>query len=371
MADPRVERLADVIVSYSTAVRAGDLVVVDATPLAAPLVRETYGRVLRAGGHPHVRVAVDGIEEALFREGSEEQLQWVSPAREQDVERADVRIVFEAEYNTRSMTQVDPARQALAGRARKRLGDRLFARTAAGEMRWCVTVYPTNAAAQEAGMSLAQYEDFVFGAGLLDREDPVAEWRALADRIGGLAGWLGGKDELRVVADGTDLRIGVGGRTWVASGGKENFPDGEVFTGPVETRVDGEISFTYPAAFRGRVVEGLALRFQDGEVVDASATRGQAFLEEMLAMDAGSRRAGEFAFGLNEALTEFTANTLFDEKIGGTVHLALGKSYPETGGRNESALHWDLVCDLRQGSEVYADGELVYENGRFLNGVAG
>jgi len=365
--DPRLERLADVVVDYSAAVKAGDLVVLEATPLAAPLVRETYRRILAAGGHPEVRMAVDGVAEALLDEGNEAQLGWVSPARVEQIERADVRIVFESEYNTRSLSDADPAKQAIVQRARKRLGDRLFERYASGELRWLVTLWPTQAAAQEAGMSLAEYEDFVFRAGFLDRDDPAGAWRDFGERLDGLAEWLGKTRELRVVAEDTDLRLGVEGRTWVASSGRENFPDGEIFTGPVETSVEGEIAFSFPAAFGGRVIEGVRLRFEGGEVVEASAKRGGEFLDEMLALDEGARRVGEFAFGLNESITEFTLNTLFDEKIGGTAHLALGKSYPETGGLNTSALHWDLVTDLRTGSEVFADGELVYRDGRFLD----
>ena len=366
MADPRVEALADVAVSYSTAVRPGDLVVIDATPLAAPLVRSTYRRVVAAGGHPEVRIRVDGVAEALLALGDETQLGWLSPARREEVERADVRIVFEADFNTRGLSGADPARQATVQRARKHVSDRVFARAHAGELRWLVTLYPTNAAAQDAGMSLPEYEAFVYRAGLLDRPDPVAAWRELGERLQRLARWLETKSRLRVVAEGTDFTLGVAGRRWVPSRGKENLPDGEVFTGPVETSIEGDVRFTYPAAFRGRIVEGIELRFERGEVVSARATRGQAFLEEMITIDDGARRVGEFSFGMNEAVSEFTLNTLFDEKIGGTIHLALGKSYPETGGTNASALHWDLVCDLRERSEVYADGELVYRDGRFL-----
>jgi aminopeptidase len=369
VADPRLERLADVVVSYSTRVRPGDLVLIDASPLGAPIARETYRRVLAAGGNPAVRIGVDAAAEALLRHGSDDQLRWLSPARSEEVEHADVRIRFESDVNTRALSGVDPARQAVVQRARRPLADRLLQRAAAGELRWLVTLYPTQGAAQEAGMSLAEYEDFVFRAGRLDSGDPVAEWAAFGDELDRLAGWLAGKDELHVVADGTDLRVRVGGRRWIASCGRENFPDGEVFTGPVETSVEGEIRFSFPAAFQGRVVEGVELRFERGEVVAASAKRGGRFLDEMLALDDGARRVGEFAFGMNDAITEFTLNTLFDEKIGGTIHLALGKSYPETGGKNESALHWDLVCDLRRGGEVYADGELVYRDGRFLGDV--
>jgi aminopeptidase len=369
VADARVERLADVVVAYSTAVRPGDLVVIDAGPAAAPLVRETYRRVLAAGGHPQVHSTLEGALETLLQEGGDDQVEWISPARIEEVEHADVRIVFDAETNTRTMTGVDPARQALAQRARKHLGDRLFARAAAGELRWMVTLFPTHAAAQDAGMSLAEYEDFVYRAGFLERDDPVGEWTAFGDRLAALAEQLETFSKLRIVAEGTDLTVGVGGRGWVASRGRENFPDGEVFTGPVETATEGTVRFTFPGSFQGRVVEGVELRFEGGEVVDASARRGEPFLREMLAVDEGARRIGEFAFGMNDAVTEFTLNTLFDEKIGGTMHLALGKAYPETGGLNASALHWDLVCDLRRDSEVYADGELVYRDGRFVNGA--
>lgn len=369
MVDPRLGRLAEVAVSYSTRVAPDELVVIDSGPLGAPLVREIHRRVLAAGAHPLVNITLEETQEALLREGSDAQLEFLSPARVEEIETADVRIVLEAEENTRTLFAADPSRQTVHKRARKVLGDRLFERSASGELRWLVTLFPTQAAAQDAGMSLVDYEDFVYRAGLLDREDPVREWRELAERLDRVAAWLDTKDELHVVAEGTDLRLRVGGRHWVASRGFENFPDGEVFTGPVETSVEGTVRCSFPAAYHGRIVEEAELRFECGEVVAAEAARGRDFLEEMLALDDGARRMGEFAFGMNEAITEFTLNTLFDEKIGGTMHFALGKSYPETGGRNESALHWDLVCDLRSGSEVHADGELVYRDGRFLDGL--
>jgi aminopeptidase len=215
-------------------------------------------------------------------------------------------------------------------------------------------------------MSLSDYERFVFAAQLLDGGDPVRAWRELGRRIARLAEWLSDVRELQIVAEGTDLRFSVEGRHWTVCGGEANLPDGECFTAPIEASLDGEVHFTYPAVFHRRVVEDVRLRFRGGEVVEAAAARGQAFLEEMLALDDGARRVGEFSFGLNDAVQRFTGEALFDEKIGGTVHLALGEAYPETGGTNVSALHWDMVCDLREGGKVYADGELVYENGRFL-----
>jgi aminopeptidase len=355
LADSRLARLADVLVSYSTGIERGDIVLLETTPLAAPLLRELHRQVVGAGGHPHVRIGLDGAAEALLSQGSDEQIQWVNPTRIEDFERADVRIAIEASSNTRELTGIDPARQARYSVARESLRERYLERSRNGELRSVVSAYPTTASAQDAEMSLDDYEDFVYRAGFLDRDDPVAAWREVGERL-----------EIRVVAEGTDLTLGVAGRTWIPCDGKENFPDGEVFTGPEETSVEGRISFTYPATFGGRMVRGIVLRFEGGEVVEAHADDGEPFLREMLAMDEGARRAGEFAFGMNDAVREFTGHTLYDEKIGGTVHLALGMSYPESGGLNRSALHWDLVCDLRSGSEVYADGELVYRNGEFL-----
>lgn len=368
MAD-RLDRLAGILVDYSTRVREGDLVTIDTGPAAAPLVRRLWRRVLEAGGHPHLRLDVDGAPELLLREGSDEQVGWTSPQRRAEVERADVRIAIEADVNTRANSRVAPERQAQAERARDLVRQIHFARVSSGDLRYVVTLYPTQAAAQDADMSLPEYEDFVFRAGLLDRDDPQAEWEALGRAYGRLAAWLDERKEIRVVGDGTDLTLGVAGRTWVPCDGRENFPDGEIFTGPVETQVDGTIRFTYPAGYAGRRVGGVELEFRGGEVVRAEAEEGADLLREMLSLDDGARRAGEFSFGLNESVTEFTGHTLFDEKIGGTVHLALGASYPESGGQVQSALHWDLVCDLRSGSEAYADGELVYRDGRFLDGL--
>jgi aminopeptidase len=362
----RLRRLADLLVGYSAGVGPGELVLLEGPVGVEPLLDELYGAVLRAGGHPVTRVALD-LEEYLLAEGSEEQISWVNPARREDIERADVRIVIEGPANTRALTGMDPSRQALAERARAVLSERYLERARNGELRWVLSAYPTRAAAQEAEMSLAEYEEFVYRAAFLDDGDAVGRWRSFSEEVERVAELLSTKTELRIVAEGTDLTLEVGARTWIPSDGHENFPDGEVFTAPHETSVEGEIRFTYPAVFRGRQVDDVRLRFRDGEVVEATAARGQEFLREMIAVDAGARRAGELAFGLNEAIPVFTRNILFDEKIGGTVHLALGSAYAESGGENRSALHWDMICDLRTGGEVYADGELVYRDGHFLD----
>ncbi len=366
MPDRYHERLADVLVSYSTGVKPGDLVLLESPAPAAPLVQEVFRSIVRAGGHVLPRISLEAMGETLLRYGNDEQLEWVNPTRIEEFERADVRIVLLASSNTRSLSTIDPSRQALYGRAHEKLGARYLQRAAEGSLRWVLTQFPTPSVAQDAEMSLEQYEQFVYKAGKLDDDDPIASWRAFAARVESVAGFLGSKSELRIVAEDTDLRVGVGGRTWIPARGAENFPDGETFTGPVEDSVEGTIRFTFPAVFQGREVEDVRLRFEGGEVVEATAAQGQNFLREMIAMDDGAKRVGEFAFGLNDGITEYTKNTLFDEKIGGTCHLALGTAYPETGGLNRSGLHWDMVCDLRGDSEVYADGELVYRDGDFV-----
>jgi aminopeptidase len=371
MSDSRHRRLAEVLVDFCAGVQEGDLVTLESTTTAAPILRELYRRVLEAGAHPLPRVSLEGVLENLLKHGDDDQLAWENPARADDIETVDVRIVLDAPGNTKRLSNIDPARHARYQRSTERLRNRYLERAAAGQLRWVLTAFPTQAAAQDASMSLDEYEDFVFGASFLDDPDPVGRWREFGTRLDRIGRFLGEKRELRVVAEGTDLRLAVEGRTWIPAKGRENLPDGEVFTAPLETSVEGEIRFTYPAVFNAREVEDVRLRFEGGEVVEATATRGEEFLREMIGVDDGARRVGEFAFGLNDAVPIFTRNILFDEKIGGTVHLALGTAYPETGGLNRSALHWDMICDLRSGSEVYADGELVYRDGRFLNGTNG
>jgi aminopeptidase len=370
MSDSRHERFADVLVGYSAAVQPGDLVTLESTTLAAPIIRELFRAVLRAGAHPLPRIALEGLTENLLKHGNPDQLAWENPARADDIETVDVRIVLEAAANTKRFSNIPLERHAQHERSNERLRNRYLERAAAGELRWVLTAFPTAAAAQDAAMSIAEYEDFVYGAAFVDDPDPVGRWREFAERIERVADFLAEKRELRIVADGTDLTLVTAGRKWIPAKGRENLPDGEVFTAPLETSVDGEIRFTYPAVFNAREVDDVRLRFEAGEVVSAEAARGAGFLREMIGLDDGARRVGEVAFGLNDGVRMFTKNILFDEKIGGTIHLALGTAYPESGGLNRSALHWDMICDLRSGSEVYADGELVYRDGKFLNGIS-
>jgi aminopeptidase len=364
-------KLADVLIGYSTAVGSGDAVQIDAHRTATPLLREIYRRALRAGGNPSTQLIVDEAVVAQITEGTDEQVGWMPLNVRWTLEHGEVWIVLVGPENTKDLSEVDPAKMARWLQAREPYNARYLERSASGEFRWTLCAYPTDATAQEAGMSLSEFEDVVYKAAFLESEDPVATWKTFGERLERAASFLETTSELRLVAEDTDLTLRVDGRTWIRADGKRNMPDGEVFTGPIESSVEGTIRFSFPATMRGRQVEDVRLRFEGGEVVEAAAARGQDFLGKLIGMDDGARRVGEFAFGLNDAVTEYTGTLLLDEKIGGTVHLALGKSVPGTGGENVSALHWDMVCDLRRGGEVYADGELVYRDGGFVNGAAG
>ncbi len=368
MRDPRLDKLAEVLVHYSIPVRPGHLVSLVGPPLAEPLIVTLYREVLLAGGHPFVLMAPEACAELLYRHGSTEQIACLNPFEVREVETVDIALHVLAPENTRALTNLDPSKQALRSRARWPIMELFLRRAAAKSLRWVATQFPCQAAAQDANMSLAEYEGFVFAAGMLDREAPALAWQALSERQARLVDFLQPVRELRLVTPrGTDLRLGVAGRQWINCDGHENFPDGEVFTGPLEEATEGTVWFDFPAVHGGCEVQGVRLVFRAGRVVEASATVGEAFLISMLDQDAGARVLGEAALGCNYAITRHTRNTLFDEKIGGTFHLALGASYPESGGKNQSGLHWDMVGDLRCGGRVEADGQVISQDGRFIH----
>jgi aminopeptidase len=364
--DPRVERLAELVVDYSLELREGQILRIDAVDVGAPLALNIYRAALAVGAHPYTNVTLEGIPELLLREGSEEQLDYVSPLQWSEIETIDALITIWSEANTRALTRVKPARQARHLAAQRKLSNRRWERIASGEMRWCGTLFPTHAHAQEAEMSLEEYEDFVFSACHVDEDDPAAHWRLVAASLAARAEELESVRELRILGPDTDLRLGVEGRKWLAADGRYNMPDGEVFTSPVEGETEGEIRFTFPAVYHGREVTDVRLRFAGGSVTAAEAARGDDYLQSLLAIDDGARVVGELAFGLNYEIDRWTRNILFDEKIGGTLHIALGSAFPQAGGVNTSGLHWDMICDLRSEGEVYADGELIWKAGRFL-----
>lgn len=366
MADPRIEKLADVIIGYSLGIKEGDFFVINSPPIAEPLVEALYVRALKRGAFPITTIGLPHLAEIFLKNASEEQLRWVSPVQKMIYESADATFSILADTNTKAMTNTDPAKQMARSRAMTDLTKTYMERAASGALRWSLTLYPTESYAQDAGMSLAEYEDFVYGAGLLNEPDPVAAWKKQGAEQQRLIDWLHGKDHVHVVGPDTDLTLSIKGRTFINADGARNFPDGEIFTGPVEASINGHIHFSYPANLGGRDIEDIRLTFEDGVVVQATAARGQDYLEKLLDTDAGARRVGEFAFGTNYSIQQFTKNTLFDEKIGGTIHMALGRAYPETGGMNESAIHTDIVCDLRDGGEITVDGETFAKDGTFV-----
>jgi aminopeptidase len=368
MTDPRVAKLADLLVNYSLELKPGQLVRIDGGTVAAPLVRELYRSALRVGANPRTRVEVEGVDVIAVNESTEEQLTFVAEVERFDIEHVDAVITIWGDRNTRSLSQADPQRVSKRIASRRTLTNRLWERIDEGQAKWVGTRFPTDAHAQDAEMALAEYEDFVYGAcHVRVDEDPVAHWRAVSVDLGERARELNEFTELRIVGPDTDLRINVAGREWLAADGKLNMPDGEIFTSPVETETEGDIRFSFPAIFQGRAVEDVRLRFEGGRVVHAEAGKGNEFLQSLLDMDEGARILGEASFGVNYEIDRFTRDILFDEKIGGTMHFALGSSFKKLGGRNESGLHWDMICDLRADGEVYADGELIWKAGQFLH----
>jgi len=364
--DQRAERLAQILVRYSTRVGKGDTCVIQSTTNAEPLVQAVYEEVLRAGGLPIMALTPEAAAPALYELASDDQLDWVAPPSMWAAEHADVRIAVMADANTHELSQADPRKQARVQKARKPMLETVMRRSAAGEHRWSLTLFPTLAYAADAGMSLARYEDFFYAACLTDDPDPVTAWRRQSDEVRRLTEWIQGREEVHIQAPGTDIRLNVSGRTFVPCYGQHNMPDGEFFTGPHEDGVDGEVSFSFPAAYAGREVAGVRLRFEAGKVVDASAAQGEDYLLETLDTDAGARHLGELGIGTNYGITTATKEILLDEKIGGTAHMAIGASYPETGGTNDSAVHWDMVCDLRQAGSITVDGEELQRDGRFV-----
>ena len=350
MIDP--DAFAALLCDWCLDVRRRDYVLVFTTPLAAPLIRAFHrAAITRGAWAPGLRVAIPGVAEDFYRLAPDELLDEVAPQDLAEMERTDAYLNIQAPENTRALAAIDPVTIARAARAREAIQEVRLGK------RWCGTLWPTPALAQEAGMSDDDYAAFVNRALFLDRPDPVAAWRELSDRQAGLVDRLSDAREIRIEADGTDLHLRVDGRTWINSNGRRNMPSGEVFTGPLEDSANGTIRFTVPSSPRGVSVEGVELTFENGEVRKATAERGQDYLDAALATDDGARFLGELGIGTNSGIDRPTGSILLDEKMAGTVHLALGRSYPETGGRNSSALHWDLICDLRDGGRVTADGD--------------
>lgn len=365
MPDSRVTKLAQLLVDYCVGVRPGDNVLLTGSSVTLPLLTETHRAIIRAGGHTLLNWTEEHFAEILLKEGSDQQLGHIPEPVKLVYDTYDCLIKVGGDRNTRALSGVDPSRQRIRRAASRDLLQTMMARAAGGDLRWVATLFPTHAQAQEADMSLSEFETFVYRACHVDKDDPVAEWQKISERQQILVDWLAGKKEVKVTGPDVDLTLSIDGRTFVNSDGRRNMPSGEIFTGPVEQSVNGWVRFTYPAIHDGREVEGVQLYFKEGEIVDACAAKNEAFLLNVLETDAGARYLGEFALGTNHGIDRFTKSILFDEKIGGTIHMAVGAGYPETGSKNQSAVHWDMICDMRDGGEIWVDGELFYRSGTF------
>lgn len=367
--DPRIQRWAKTLVNYCLSIQPGEMLAINATPAAEELIAEVYRETLRAGGHPVVNLSLPSVSEVLLAEGSDDQIGWISPASRATIENMDARLHIMSETNTRQLAGTDPKKQAMLGKAGREVFAKRRERVDPDKDRWCLTLFPTNAFAQDAEMSLHNFTEFVYDACFLNSEDPAERWRELGRQQQFYCDWLKDKQEAHVIGPDTDIRVKFGGRIFRNSDGKRNFPSGEFFTSPLEDSANGHIRFTVPSVVSGHLVSDIRLTFEHGRVVESSAAQGEAFLKDMLASDDGASRLGEFAVGNNFGIQQGIRNILFDEKIGGTIHMALGASYPECGGKNTSQLHWDMVCDLREaagGGEVWVDGTLLLKDGALV-----
>ena len=359
------EKMAKIMTEYSQPVNQGDIVVIDGSNESEELVLALYEAVLQKGGHPHVQGGYSGLMERFTKYASDEQIQFLSPIRMAYVEHVNIYYSIWATQNTKAFSRVDPNKMSMFQKANKPFRDKWEERELAGDLRWCILPWPTQGMAQEAERSILDYTQFVYEACALDKDDPIAHWASVRDEQMKLVEYLDGKHSVVVEGKNIELSLSIEGRNWISCHGNLNFPDGEVYTCPVEDSVNGHVKFNLPTNYGGRELTGVCLDFKDGKVVSASADKGEDFLLSQLDTDEGARFLGEFAIGTNWGITEVTGSTLFDEKLGGTIHMALGLGFPKAGGKNKSVVHWDMVHDMKEGGRLIVDDELVYENGRF------
>ncbi|MCY6370871.1 aminopeptidase [Clostridium ganghwense] len=369
MSDPRLNKLAKLLVNYSAEVKKGDFVLVQCEDVAEPWMVEVVKETIKAGAHVETVLTSHEVSQAKLKYSSDEQLQEENFIQKTALEKADVWLTAWGTKNTKANSNVDSKKIQLSTKGATSWRKIYSEKMGDGSLRWCGTQFPTYADAQEANMSLSEYEDFVYGAGLLDSEDPVAEWKKISAYHERWIKYLNDKKELHIISEGTDIKVNMAGRNWINCDGKVNFPDGEIFTSPVEDGINGHITFSFPGIYAGKEIEGISLEVKEGKVVKATAKKGEELLKTLLETDEGASRFGEVAIGTNYGIKNFTRNMLFDEKIGGTIHMAIGDSMPEAGGKNKSVIHWDMLCDMRDGGKIYADGELFYENGKLMDEI--
>lgn len=360
-------KLAKLAVNYSVEVKKGQRVFIGGPALAKELFQAVYVEVLKAGGHPLLSPRIEGAAELFYKYGSEDQLLYYDEVSKKIDKEFDCFIIIQGDYNRKKLSLVDPKLIAKkrGSPANKEFEMIVKKRFANGEMKWVAIPYPCHSYAQEASMDLFSYSDFVRKALFLDKEDPINEWKEMEKKNKKLVEYLNQFENFQVLGEDTNLTLSVKGRIWCNASGRVNLPDGEVYTGPLEDSVNGCIRFTYPGIYQGREIENVYLEFKDGKVTKATADKGEELLHEIIAIE-NANIIGEFAFGTNYGITDFTKNMAFDEKIGGTMHCALGAGYPETGSKNYCGIHWDLLKDMRlPESKVIADSKVIYEEGKW------
>ena len=363
--NPILKKYANLLVNYCVELKAGDKLYVDSSTLAEPLVREVYRAAIKVGAHVEVNLDFREKGRIFLTEAKEDQLNYVSPFYKQAMEEFDAYLRIRAPYNLREDQNVDPEKVKISKTARADVHKTYFKRTATRELKRNLCQYPTMAAAQNAGMSLEEYEQFVYSACNLLTDDPIDQWLQVRKFQQQIVDVLNRKEKINYKGEGIDISFSTKGRTWINSDGQTNMPSGEVYTSPIEDSVNGVINFSYPAVYMGHEVEDVTLWVKDGLVEKWDAKVGKEFLNQIFNMD-GARRFGEAAIGTNYNINRFTKNILFDEKIGGTVHMAIGQSYLQAGGKNQSSIHWDMIANMTNGGEIFADDEKIYENGKFL-----
>lgn len=365
------EKYAKVLVEYSTKVQKNDLVIIRATsPVAEPLVKAVYKLVIQKGGNPILRTSICDMSDIFIKYASDEQLDYVDPFSKLEYEKVDKYISIGAPLNVKNMARADKTKLARRSKATRELSELLLSRSAKGEASWVIADVPTNALAQEAKMSFDEYSEFLFSACFLNLDNPIERLIKMDEEQKKWIEYLNKTSKIRILGEKTDITFSTAGRKWISCCGLNNYPDGEVFTSPVEDSANGEIYFDFPAIYRGNEAHKIHLKLENGKVIEAHAEKGEEFLNSMLDMDEGSRFVGEIAIGTNEMIQDVTGNILFDEKIGGSIHMAVGASYPETGGKNLSGLHWDIIKNMKDtngnSGEIYADDILIYKSGKFL-----
>jgi aminopeptidase len=358
------QKYAKLLLHYSLRLKKGDRLLIMSSYLAEELLKEVYRESLAIGAYPEFNISINGTEKIFYDTANDDQLKYVSPTIKYALENYEAFLMIRAPFNLKELETIDPAKKQIVSLGRAYINKTIFTRSAEDKLAWNLCVFPTDAAAQECAMSKSEYEEFVYSACFLNEADPIAKWRQFDKDQQRIVDYLGDKENIRYLSNDIDISFSTKGRKWISAAGTRNMPCGEVFTSPVEDSINGKVRFSYPGFYLGQEIEDISLEIKDGLVIKWDAKKGKSLLDKVMEIP-GARRFGEAAVGTNTGIRKFTKNMLFDEKLAGTIHMALGASIPETGGKNDSAIHWDMLADMNDGGEIYADSKLIYKNGRF------